>query len=305
MTDGHLSRDDTFGASTNEPSASENAAPPSASPAQFPPAVPPPGYGDNLDPVLASSLHELLLSASGQLGEAYQALIENPGGRPVDWLPATNIANQGALSNKLAVVRAVLNQQTPRGPALARQVASSIRVLLKRVPPSQPAVRTHLAQVLASVLDIESDAHASEVETAELEAKSAALEAESEESLRNAAGVYVYTYPHYWRYPYVTGSERRLLKVGRTSHNAWQRVRDQARATGAPENPLLLRVYVADDAQAAERKFHRLLDAAEHARSEGSSAGREWFVTTIDFLDEIALVLGFRVLRAELDSDSS
>ena len=37
------------------------------------------------------------------------------------------------------------------------------------------------------------------------------------------------------------------------------------------------------------------LDAADHSRTVGKSAGREWFLTHTRFLDEIARTLGLRI----------
>jgi len=45
----------------------------------------------------------------------------------------------------------------------------------------------------------------------------------------------------------------------------------------------------------AEAAFHRLLDAADHSRTAGKSAGREWFLTHTRFLDEIARTLGLHI----------
>jgi hypothetical protein len=50
-----------------------------------------------------------------------------------------------------------------------------------------------------------------------------------------------------------------------------------------------------DPAAPAEAIFHRLLDAADHGRTVGKSAGREWFLTHTRFLDEIARTLGLRI----------
>lgn len=79
-----------------------------------------------------------------------------------------------------------------------------------------------------------------------------------------------------------------------TNGTAAGRISEQARAAGVPEEPLILRVYRAPDNRDAlelERTFHRLLDAAGHERSRTGS-GREWFATTVEFLDTVADVLG-------------
>ena len=259
----------------------------------------PAGYGDKLEPQLGGALHKILLDAPGQLGTSYAALVEHPHAGPSELLPHTDVANVGALSNRLAVVRAVLNRVSPGGPILAGQVAASVRTLLRAT--TDAAVKAHLALVIADLEAVQGDVRAAEAEAVQLENKSAELEAKTETTLRDASGVYVYTYPHHWRYPYVAGSDQRLLKVGRTDRGAWARVRDQARSTGAPETPLLLRVYVGQDSTAVEAQFHRLLDSAGHPRSEGSAAGREWFATHLAFLDEIARALKLEVLAADID----
>lgn len=92
-----------------------------------------------------------------------------------------------------------------------------------------------------------------------------------------------------------------MLKVGRTSNKAWSRVLAQAKSTGMPEDPLLLRVYATDDPVAAEKTFHMLLDAAEHERSLGTAVGVEWFVTTIEYCDTVATALKLDVLKGSTE----
>lgn len=260
---------------------------------------PPSGLGDDLPPALRIELHTLLKAAPGQLGSAYAARLAHPAAGPTQLLQHTDAANVGALSNRLAVVNAVLNKQMPGGPSTARQAAASVRGLLRRAV--DEAARKHLTEVLTSLEELAANPDAAESEAVHLEASSAALEKAAEPELHAASGVYVYTYPHYWRYPYVPGTNFRLLKVGQTAQGAWQRIRSQARTTGTPENPLLLRVYISDDAARTEHTFHRLLDAAEHQRSEGYAVGREWFATTVEFCDEIARALGLKILSADVE----
>ena len=115
---------------------------------------------------------------------------------------------------------------------------------------------------------------------------------------RREVGVYVYALPHYIRHPYDQASGRTLLKVGRSDSDIIVRFRSQTRTTALPEEPILLRIYRTSGASAApaEATFHRLLDAADHSRTIGRSAGREWFLTHTRFLDEIA-----RTLRLHID----
>lgn len=83
------------------------------------------------------------------------------------------------------------------------------------------------------------------------------------------------------------------MKVGRSDSDVIQRFRNQTRTTSLPEEPVLLRIYATgpgDNAE-AEDAFHRLLVAADHSRSVTRSAGREWFVTSTRFTDEVARTL--------------
>jgi len=121
-------------------------------------------------------------------------------------------------------------------------------------------------------------------------------------------GVYVYSLPHYLRYPY-DASGRTLLKVGRADQSVIRRFREQVRTTALPEDPVLLRIYVVpepNECLRVERQFHRLLEAADHDRSTARTGGTEWFLSSVRFLDEIADTLGLdrRVVADALDVDS-
>jgi hypothetical protein len=116
---------------------------------------------------------------------------------------------------------------------------------------------------------------------------------------RNEVGVYVYALPHYIRHPYDQATGRTLLKVGHSNSDVIVRFRNQTRTTALPEEPIPLRIYrtSGDSAAPAESAFHRLLDAADHSRTIGRSAGREWFLTHTKFLDEIARTLSLAIDR--------
>lgn len=252
----------------------------------------PPEVGRALTEDLRARLHSVLWKDNSQLGSVYRARVAHPSLGPTDLTLHAETANAGATSNRLAVINALFEGDVPGGPTSAQQAARSVRNLRKRT--THQALRSHYDEVLDRLASVINDEEAQEQELAQLEEDSAELEG----TLESSSGVYVYTYLQYWRYPYGSSETRRLLKVGQTSGEAWSRVRQQTRTTGLPEEPLLLRVYVSDDPMAAEAKFHRLLDAAEHDRSQGKSVGREWFATTIEYLDTIAEVLGLEVKSA-------
>jgi hypothetical protein len=244
--------------------------------------------GDGLPDPLRAELHELFLHSGAQLRSTYQAHLGRPDlATPSALLPFTDCATAGAVAGRLAVINAVLHYRRPGGPATARQTASAVRGMLKRATDTS---RTHLTGVLAALDELAGDPTAAQREDADLGAAAARLE----DALHTSPGVYVYTYPHYWRHPYVPGTERRLLKLGKTGGATFAQLRAQARQIGAPEDPLLLRVYVTDEPGASEHTFHRLLDAAEHTR------GEEWFSTTLEFCDEIATALRLEILEADV-----
>jgi T5orf172 domain-containing protein len=86
-----------------------------------------------------------------------------------------------------------------------------------------------------------------------------------------------------------------LMKVGQSNHDVILRFRSQTRTTALPEEPILLRIYRTTESTVAiksiESDFHRLLEAADHYRSVERTAGKEWFVTSMRFLDEVARVM--------------
>jgi len=247
--------------------------------------------GADLEPGLRVKLHQLLLHGPGQLGTVYRAMVKLPDAGPTALLPLTDCANPGVVGNRRVIIFAIMDGTMPTSASVARQAVSTVRTMYKKE--QDEGVRFHLAHVLA---DLEAEATSTQAvaeETQQLESDSAVLA----DALRQSAGVYVYTYPHYWRHPYVPDSERRLLKVGRTTHQSWHRILRQVRQTGMPEDPLLLRVYKTDDPPATEKIFHMLLDAAEHHRTVGTAVGKEWFITTVDYCDAVATALKLEVLK--------
>jgi hypothetical protein len=112
-------------------------------------------------------------------------------------------------------------------------------------------------------------------------------------------GIYVYSFPQYLRHPSESGLV--ALKVGHSATDSIKRFHNQTRTTGMPEDPVLLRVYPTDPAAAAEteKEFHSLLKAAGHWRKVGAMSGREWFLTDLRFLDQIARTLKLEIINQE------
>lgn len=245
--------------------------------------------GGQLPEGLRVELVDLLSRAGGRLQEVfdqYRGGVTSP-----DAIVAAGAAVSESVAGEATLrIRTIFGEPWTGAPERARPVAGTVRVLM-RAPGLSSAARQHLASLRATLLDVAESEAAQQQEQALLAANSAVLEGE----LRTGNGVFVCTYPHYWRHPYLAEVNRRLLRLGRTADGAWRRVLDQARAAGVPEDPVLVRVYLATDPSAAERAFHRLLDSADHARAGTDDGRREWFATTLEFLDEIAATLGTEI----------
>lgn len=210
------------------------------------------------------------------------------------------VATSGFVSNYTRTIRSLVDGELPAAPTLASGTARTFRRFLKDGDWS-PAAHKYLERNMEELERRASDEAARTVEAEQAKAQTERAESE------NAPGVYVYALPHYLRYPY-DKSGRTLMKVGRSDSDVIQRFRNQTRTTALPEEPILLRIYRTERQTSAdaEERFHRLLEAADHHRSVAKTAGREWFVTSTRFLDEVAKTLSLPievVNDADLDDD--
>ena len=200
--------------------------------------------------------------------------------------------------NYKRTIRALLDGSLPSAASVAGQTAARFRTLLKTVeftPGTAHVLRERLAILESRAADPEAQA------AEDKKAREATKKAEE----HAVPGIYVYTLPHYLRYPYEPESGHTLLKVGHSGASVIQRFNSQRRETVLPEDSVLLRVYPTGPADSGEieRKFLALLDAADHLRRDGRSVGREWFLTTTKFVDKIADILDLERLEV-FDPDS-
>jgi T5orf172 domain len=235
----------------------------------------------------------LLEADESRLGQVYRC---NRDGIPADAITGPNVWRY----NRIA--KALLEGNLPAAPTVARRSARKFRSILKSAELSEQArsyLRTNLDELERRASDETQLAEETEI------AREQTKEAES----RDEPGVYVYALPHYLRYPFEPATGRTLLKVGHSGSDAIKRFRAQIRTTALPEEPILLRVYRTSgvSSAAAESDFHRLLEAADHSRSVARAAGREWFVTSTRFLDEVARVMKLAIVVVtdvgDLDDD--
>jgi hypothetical protein len=254
--------------------------------ASFPGRNPEPGPVQPSDEV-RKELQAYLAADSSRVGEVYRLLEE---GLAADAIAERLEGGAAGAWQYRRMVRALLDGNLPTAPTIALAAARRYRTALKA-----SALSTDARAYLQANLD-ELERRANDPARLDEEVQRASAQTQQAEA-RNEAGVYVYALPHYIRHPYDQASDRTLLKVGRSDSDVIVRFRSQIRTTALPEEPILLRIYRTSGASTApaEAAFHRLLDAADHSRTAGKSAGREWFLTHTRFLDEIARTLGLHI----------
>jgi hypothetical protein len=221
-----------------------------------------------------------------RLGEVYRGLERGLSAEQI--ATELHVSTSNFVWNYGRILAALLEGDLPTATTVALAAARKVRALLRLA--WRQDVRTYLETNLVELERRANDETARVVEVQRAQQQTVRAEA------RNEPGIYVYALPHYLRYPFDPDTGRTLMKVGRSDSDVIIRFRSQTRTTALPEEPILLRIYRTNGATSAvESSFHRLLEAADHTRSIARTAGREWFVTSTRFLDEIARVLNLPV----------
>lgn len=235
-----------------------------------------------------TELRAALSANTGNLGRVYLLLQEGVTSN-AKLVEARAAANSGAVSNIKAIIKAILTGECPSAPSIAGQAGRTIGGIVRTNPGLSAGSRQYLADLRAVLDEHSQDTEAVEREDRELEAASDNLE----RAIADLDGVYVYTYPTYFRTVQKTDPERFLYKVGKTERFSGQRIEEQQRATNMPEDPWTLRVYrsAALTPDQLEDRFHAILEAAGHGHSLGMRSGKEWFFTNLEFLDGVASLL--------------
>jgi hypothetical protein len=236
------------------------------------------------DDEVRAELAALLEGDQSRLGQVYRASQQGLDRGAI--AAELEIETTSFVWNYERIVRALLEGNLPGAPTVALSAARRYRSILRSAHLST-AARSYLETNLRELERRANDETARVIEVQQAQEQTQAAEA------RNDIGIYVYALPHYLRYPFESDSGRTLMKVGRSDSDVIIRFRSQTRTTALPEEPILLRIYRTDASTTApvENAFHRLLEAADHSRSVSRSAGREWFVTSTRFLDEVARVM--------------
>ena len=237
-------------------------------------------------------IRDALRKNQRQLGEVFrlreQGLFTNR-----EIVAAGAAAGDGAAGNLRACIRAIVEDYVPGGPSVAVQAGRAIGGLLRDNPGLSSAAKSYLSDLREELDSVSRSDEAVELEDAQI----AQSVGDLERAVENQSGVYVYTFPTYFRNPKKSDPDRFLYKIGKTDRFVSERIREQQRQTGLPEDPWTLRVYRSAEHTPAEieRIFHELLVAAGHSRATGQYAGREWFATNLEFLDAVARSHGFEI----------
>lgn len=254
--------------------------------------------GDGIDKVRAE-LVAALLEDESRLGDVYRMLEE--GLSAEEMADRMEIPTPGMADTYRQQVDAILDGRMPANSHLASQTAGRVR-RWQRQKAWTPVARDHLESLLVGLENIATD-----VNLVERERHEAARKTQEAQTL-GLTGIYVYTLPHYLRFPYDPDSGRTLFKVGHSTMDVYSGLAGEARTMVLPEDPVLLRVYVTGDNPSAveERNFHEWLEAADHGRSRSAKGNREWYLTTTKFLDRVARQRGLEIhVVSDLDGGES
>lgn len=222
----------------------------------------------------AAEVQALLAADDTWLGSVWKELQT---GKSIAEIAADMDVTLAPIYSYQKLANALIEGSVSQFPSVASAHAARIRTWLKN-PNLSPQLRTALESQEKALSAIAND------RTAQIVEDDTAVEASIKLEAERVPGIYVYTLPHYWRNKIDPDNDQTYLKVGKSESDVFSRVHSQ-RTTALPEDPWLLRVYETDDAATVERRFHAMLDAADHRRTVSTKGGREWFLTSLRILD--------------------
>lgn len=254
-------------------------------------------------PTVQSSLRAALAADKGREGGTWRFLQLKPKAKAPDVMDEMDVGENIA-RYALLTIEALKTGELPTGNHYA---ADAVGRNLKSFADRQAERLSPRAMKYVLELGEHAKSAAAARRSMLIEEKASATR-DVEGQTRAAAGIYVYTLPHYLRHPMqpsndAHSADRTLLKVGMSDVNAPRRVRQQS-VTGLPEPPILLRIYTcAKPLAEVEQTMHRVLGAFDHNPNRQRGAGKEWFLTSLQALDELASVLGLTVEFANHEDD--
>ena len=264
--------------------------------------------GDRQDERFRLEIQGALKNDDRRLGDVYRILEGN-----MDEPDFKGIASELGLTTTGTVYAAVGSIKTllecrrlTDGPTLAGQRASMLSNFVKRhFDQFSEESCDRLLALAEEHRRVATDEEAIARENQEIEKNT-----ESELEGR-VPGIYVYTFPHYMKYPVVPTEDddtnpRTYLKIGHSGKDMMERVRQQAaqNKTVIPEPVVILRMYKCSGEESGEieKKIHRHLSAADHNPNRNKDAGTEWFLTHLQLVDSTADLLGLELVYEHQDA---
>lgn len=248
-----------------------------------------------------------LLEDVSRIGDVFRATRDDENRTARSIADELGIGTPGPIYSALKSIETLLDgRRLAGGPTYASQKASMLREFSRR----HAGILSESTKQRLLELSVEHDRVAKNEEAIARENEEIELKGQEWAQI-NEPGIYVYTYPHYMRFPVLATEEsdtnsRTYLKIGMSDSSMARRITDQIK-TSMPEPPLVLRMYrvpsrgkTIDD---SERLIHNHLNAADHNRNRQKGAGKEWFLTHLPFVDSTASLLGLEELYRHADDD--
>lgn len=213
----------------------------------------------------------------------------NEGKSPAEIAKELRHTNSKTVNSRLKFIQYIERDVTPASLPAASLHRDRLRRFIKRDQDG------HLSKNTIQILEKRMEECARLVANPQaIEDEEAKVEKETNQAEKaGIAGIYVYTFPHYYRYPIVPETDdteaRTYLKVGMSGKDVEKRVMQQT--TGMPEPPMLLQIWVVGDRdlKEIETKIHNYLHKIGHS---GENPKREWFLTNEQSVASTANRLG-------------
>ena len=244
----------------------------------------------------SNKIRDLLAKDDTALGQVYLAWHEFGEGEKLKDISNQSGIPYGTVAQKIQIIRQLLQSgNLPSTTSQCRTIAKDIRRFIDRASIDVPEeVLLKIDEIAKSLISRSEDPKLISQENRKNKEKANTFSQES--------GVYVYTYPHYRSHPAIEStddtSERYHLKVGKTSRNPNDRVKEQT--AGMPEDPMPLLLIVADDSNSSniddmEKEIHEHLEIIGHSKVRRNGGGKEWFLSNKETLISIAHLLRLNV----------
>lgn len=223
-----------------------------------------------------AEVREALENDTTRLGEVWQ--LTNEDKSPDEIAEELGLKTLQFVHKNRRHIQAIIEGVLPESPTPAKECKDALRGFIRR---GQKYLFEETIQTLKKRIE-ECDRRANNRQ--DLEEEDAKVERATSQAVESGiTGIYVYTYPHYYRHPVVQGKDdetddRTYLKIGMSEKDAFKRVMQQT--TGMPEPPMILQIWEVEndsDLRKVEEKVHDHLRTIGHGGHH--SKRREWFLT--------------------------